>query len=296
MLKSIHGSSHFHNLNLLRSTPILQEYVHKLLTRTYLRHHNALSRNRPKEEDSESGQTFHSQDSLAPTPLQGEEKHADNLEATEPAANDIAHGKEAERNDTSDTPRETDANDTVNETANAATEKEDEVRSAPAPASQGKQPARKSILTGNSIGAILNQSKNIHDPADSEHQAQETEIQADPDCEKKIAANKVNFINEVHRERPRIAMALEEMVVSGNRISLDVPTETLYEEIMRNRAEILAILAEVAGVEGRIEFDVRIAEDNKARKPVKVEDKLKFLTEKNPALTALRKELNLEIE
>ncbi len=160
---------------------------------------------------------------------------------------------------------------------------------------QVRQPARKSILTGNSIGAILNQQKNTHETA-AEGKTQEAEIQADPECERKIAACKSAFIVEVHRERPRIAMALEEMTVSGNRISLKVPTEVLYEEIMRNRTEILTILIDMAGIDGRVELDVVIEEDNKARKPIKVEDKLRFLTEKNPALTTLRKELNLEIE
>ncbi len=161
--------------------------------------------------------------------------------------------------------------------------------------SQKKQPVRKSILAGNSIGAILNQQKNTHEAA-AESQTQEVDILVDPECERKIAASKPAFINELHRERPRIAMAMEEMAVDGNRISLKVPTEVLYEEIMRNRTEILTVLIEVAGIDGRVELDVTIEEDNKARKPIKVEDKLRFLTDKNSALTTLRRELNLEIE
>jgi DNA polymerase-3 subunit gamma/tau len=159
-----------------------------------------------------------------------------------------------------------------------------------------EQPARKSILSGNSIDAILNQHKNIREPVSESQQTQEVEISVDPECERKIMACKAAFIDELHKERPRIAMALEEMKVSSNCISLKVPTEVLYEEIMRNRTEILMLLADVAGIDGGLKLEVSIAEDNKSRKPIKVEDKLRFLTDKNPAITTLRKELNLEIE
>ena len=165
------------------------------------------------------------------------------------------------------------------------------------PSAPDKQrPVRKSILAGNSIDAILNQPKNVAEAKEGGQESEVAQTLVDPDCERKITANKVAFLNEVHRERPRIAMALEEMEVAGNRISLKVPTETLYEEIMRNRTEILTILVDIAGIEGRLEFDVSIVEESKARKPIKVEDKLRFLTEKNPALTNLRKALNLEID
>lgn len=168
----------------------------------------------------------------------------------------------------------------------------------PSPSVNGAKTSRKSILTGNSIDAILNQTKAGYDTADAAAEEQKTEekIVIDPECEQKITAVKNQFLNEVHRHRPRIAMALEEMRVQGSCICLTVPTDSLFEEIMRNRNEILTLLTELAGIEGRVEFNVVVSDEEKARKPIKVEDKLKFLTDKNPTLNLLRKELNLETE
>jgi DNA polymerase-3 subunit gamma/tau len=156
----------------------------------------------------------------------------------------------------------------------------------------------KSILSGNSIGDIINGASGIRDiaapPAEGEPAPAPDPV--DPDAEAKINAARGQFLNEVYTRRPRIAMAMEEMSVERNMVSVAVPSEQLREEILRNRSEILTLLAETAGVTGSIDLNVVVRDDNTARKPVKAEDKLKFLTGRNPALTALRKELNLEIE
>ena len=45
-----------------------------------------------------------------------------------------------------------------------------------------------------------------------------------------------------------------------------------------------------------IEFNVTIKANPKGLKPIKVEDRLRYLTDKNPLLTKLRKELELDVE
>ncbi|MCL2561911.1 MAG: DNA polymerase III subunit gamma/tau [Rikenellaceae bacterium] len=164
---------------------------------------------------------------------------------------------------------------------------------------QKRRVATQSIVAGNSLNEILGSSPKCAVYAvdeDEEQQPETTPVAVDPECESKIRAVRAEFLNEVYRERPRIAMALEEMEISGNRITLKVPTETLYEDIMRSRAELLAMLVDITGIDGRIDFEVSVAADDKARKPIKVEDKLKFLADKNPTLNVLRRELNLELE
>lgn len=118
----------------------------------------------------------------------------------------------------------------------------------------------------------------------------------DSEVETKIEHATEHFLRELHRRRPRIAMALEDMTVEGNAIKVSVPTTQLHDEIMRNRTEVLTLLADIAGVAGRLELIVTVEEDTRPGAPIKAEDKLRFLTERNPALTALRKELNLELE
>lgn len=126
------------------------------------------------------------------------------------------------------------------------------------------------------------------------HQTDSTTI--DPRSEEKIRNNKETFIRNLNSERPRIAMVFHEMKILGNRISLTVPTETLYEEIMRNQTEILSLLKHTTHITGRVELDVTVKEDTTIRKPIKVEDKLRYLTEQNPNLTLLRQKLELDIE
>ena len=86
------------------------------------------------------------------------------------------------------------------------------------------------------------------------------------------------------------------MIIRDNVIALSVPTTELREEILRNQTAMLMRIAELAGTEGRIELDVTVNEQIKASRPIKLEDKIKFLTEKNPLITDLRKALDLEME
>lgn len=55
-------------------------------------------------------------------------------------------------------------------------------------------------------------------------------------------------------------------------------------------------LGELSGLRVPIEFNVTIKANPKGLKPIKVEDRLRYLTDKNPLLTKLRKELELDVE
>ena len=55
-------------------------------------------------------------------------------------------------------------------------------------------------------------------------------------------------------------------------------------------------IAEVAGITGRIELEITVDEQIRAARPIKLEDRVKFITEKNPLVAELRKALDLEIE
>ena len=119
---------------------------------------------------------------------------------------------------------------------------------------------------------------------------------ADPRSEEKIAAARERFIEALHRERPRIAMAFNAMEVHGDKVCVAVPSADLREEILRNRAEILSLLCDTARIEGALQLEVELREQMRAAKPIKVEDRLKYLTDKNANLTLLRKAMELDIE
>lgn len=81
-----------------------------------------------------------------------------------------------------------------------------------------------------------------------------------------------------------------------NCINLTVPNESSYDELMHSLAEMKYRLGELSGLRVPIEFNVTIKANPKGLKPIKVEDRLRYLTDKNPLLTKLRKELELDVE
>ena len=86
------------------------------------------------------------------------------------------------------------------------------------------------------------------------------------------------------------------MAFHGNTIGLSVPTTELRDEILRSKTAMLMRIAEVAGITGRIELEITVDEQIRAARPIKLEDRVKFITEKNPLVAELRKALDLEIE
>lgn len=101
---------------------------------------------------------------------------------------------------------------------------------------------------------------------------------------------------ELLEHRPRLGAAFEEVRIEEATIILNVPNESLYDEVMHHLTEIQKRLCELYGAQLNIEFKVEIAASTKPLKPIKAEDRLQYLTEKNPLLTKLRQTLDLDIE
>ena len=104
------------------------------------------------------------------------------------------------------------------------------------------------------------------------------------------------ILNLIRERRPRFVPAFELMRVQGNTISLSVPTSELREEILRSKTGMLMRIAELAGITGAIELEVVVNEEIRAARPIKLEDRVKYMTEKNPLIAELRKALDLEVE
>jgi len=54
--------------------------------------------------------------------------------------------------------------------------------------------------------------------------------------------------------------------------------------------------ADTGGGRGMVGLDVTINEEIRAARPIKLEDRVKYMTEKNPLLAELRRALDLEVE
>ena len=174
---------------------------------------------------------------------------------------------------------------------------------APAPAARPEaskpapQPARRPLISGTSLSELLASAGSNPDEEPSEQETAEPEVATiDPECERKLERAREKILNLIRERRPRFVPAFELMRVQGNTISLSVPTSELREEILRSKTGMLMRIAELAGITGAIELEVVVNEEIRAARPIKLEDRVKYMTEKNPLIAELRKALDLEVE
>lgn len=155
---------------------------------------------------------------------------------------------------------------------------------------------RRSSLAGLSIASLMS-SATSYDNAEEQNEeiAQEPTLY-DPKSEEKLLAKREQVIKAILEERPRFVVAFEKMEVKGHTILLEVPSQTLYEEIMRSKTELLLTAARIAEVSGALELDIRINEQITVERPIKLEDRIKYMAEKNPQLLELKKILDMEYE
>lgn len=171
-----------------------------------------------------------------------------------------------------------------------------EVPVAPDPSQQTARKTVRPTLSGTSINDLLVKPVGLYDVPTDENEQSRPLPASDPAAAEKIEAYREKFLKRLNAERPRLAVAFSEMVVTDNKIKVSVPTPELREEILRNRADILTLLSVTASVTGYLDLEVVIKEDTGPKLPVRVEDKLRYLTEKNPAVTLLRQKLELDLE
>ena len=94
-----------------------------------------------------------------------------------------------------------------------------------------------------------------------------------------------------------MALAFDTMKVDGNRLTIEAESEVLEDEIRHHKTAVLQMLADTAGINGMLELEiVRPVVEYRAPKPIRVEDRMAYLVEKNPMVNKLRKALELELE
>ena len=159
------------------------------------------------------------------------------------------------------------------------------------------QPARRPLISGTSLSELLASAGSDADEESSEDELSEPEAVAiDPECERKLVRARDKILNLMKERRPRFVPAFELMTVRDNTISLSVPTSELREEILRSKTGMLMRIAELADITGAIELEVVVNEQIRAARPIKLEDRVKHMTEKNPLIVELRQALDLEVE
>ena len=150
-------------------------------------------------------------------------------------------------------------------------------------------------LSGASISSLLKGS--YHSTTAEENSDNSSMGQAiDPNSAKKLAAAQQRIVEEINNERPRFIVAFETMRFDEHKILLTVPSDSLRDEILHSSTEILLKIAEIAGVKGMLEFDITVKEEERQMRPIKLEDRMAHIEQKNPLYLELKKALDLEVE
>ena len=156
--------------------------------------------------------------------------------------------------------------------------------------------ARRPLVSGTSLSAMIAAAGAPEsDPAEAEKAVTAAPV-IDPASAEKLEAARDRILQLIRERRPRFVAAFELMTVRGNTLSVSVPTTELRDEILRSRTAMLTRIAELAGIEGALELEVTVNEQVRATRPIRLEDRVKYLTEKNPLVAELRKALDLEVE
>ena len=172
----------------------------------------------------------------------------------------------------------------------------------PAPARPAVQtvpaPARRPLISGASLSELLASAGSDPDEelSDGESPDEAEAATVDPECAEKLEHARSRILNLIKEKRPRFVPAFELMTFRDNTISVSVPTTELREEILRSKTGMLMRIAELTGIEGMIELEVIVNEEIRAVRPIKLEDRVRYITEKNPLVAELRKALDLEVE
>lgn len=181
------------------------------------------------------------------------------------------------------------------ETASAAPATAQPAAAHPAKAASGAP--RRSLISGASLTELLAAAGDPDEELSDGETPDELEAPAvDPECAEKLEHARSRILNLIKQKRPRFVAAFELMTFTGNTISVSVPTPELREEILRSKTGMLMRIAELSGVEGMIELEITVNEQIKALRPIKLEDRVRYITEKNPLVAELRKALDLEVE
>ncbi|MBO5217380.1 MAG: DNA polymerase III subunit gamma/tau [Alistipes sp.] len=151
---------------------------------------------------------------------------------------------------------------------------------------------RRSTLSQFSIRSLMNE---VEQEQPTEKTQRRVAVDADKMSEEKLTEARERIIADILEWRPRF-VEFHEMTIAGNVISVKVGSQTLYDEIMRNRTELLSLVMRSAGAKGAVELNVIVDEKIQAARPIKLEDRRAFLAEKNPKLLDLKAALELEFE
>ena len=156
--------------------------------------------------------------------------------------------------------------------------------------------ARRPLVSGTSLSAMIAAAGAPESaPAEAEKAVTAAPV-IDPASAEKLEAARDRILQLIRERRPRFVAAFALLPVRGNTLAVSVAPTALRAELLRSRTAMLTRIARLAGIEGALELEVTVNEQVRATRPIRLEDRVKYLTEKNPLVAELRKALDLEVE
>lgn len=167
----------------------------------------------------------------------------------------------------------------------------------PQPNTAPRTTTPRTSISGASLASLLSKAAPKASDESSEQGTSGSLAFIDPLTEQKIANARDKFIAKLREQSVRMALAFDTMKVDGNRLTIEAESEVLEDEIRHHKTAVLQMLADTAGINGMLELEiVRPVVEYRAPKPIRVEDRMAYLVEKNPMVNKLRKALELELE
>ena len=167
----------------------------------------------------------------------------------------------------------------------------------PQPKATVRTTTSRTSISGTSISSLLGKVAPKSAEEGSEQGTSSSLTSIDPLTEQKVANAREKFIAKLREQSVRLALAFDTMKVDGNRLVIEAESDVLEDEIRHHKTAVLQLLADTAGINGMLELEiVRPVVEYRAPKPIRVEDRMAFLVDKNPLVDKLRKALELELE
>ena len=152
---------------------------------------------------------------------------------------------------------------------------------------------RNSISSALASGSITDLMKSVSGNASAE---ESEDRYTDPQSEKKLQENREKFIAAIVAKHPRFSPAFEKTKISGNTISVEVPSAIMRDDLYNSRSEITEIITDISGISGVVKLDIVLNEVEVKLRPVKLEDRVAHISDRSPLFDELVTALELELD
>lgn len=152
---------------------------------------------------------------------------------------------------------------------------------------------RNSISSALASGSITDLMKSVSGNASAE---ESEDRYTDPQSEKKLQESKEKFIAAIVAKHPRFSPAFEKTKISGNTISVEVPSAIMRDDLYNSRSEITEIITDISGISGVVKLDIVLNEVEVKLRPVKLEDRVAHISDRSPLFDELVTALELELD